>query len=183
MNSNKNIIAGVRNKTEFISALKSPVEIIFVLNFQNILNVEEIISLAHRAGKKAYIHFDFLDGVGKDKFGIRFLKSKGADGIISTKTNLIMIAKEEGLKTVQRFFIVDSKAIATACDAINASKPDMVEIMPGIMPEIITKFVNTVKPNIIAGGLISNAKQVKDGLAAGATAISTGLEELWYEYE
>ena len=40
MEKNYNIIAGVRNKNEFLAALKSPAEYIFVLNFQNILNVE-----------------------------------------------------------------------------------------------------------------------------------------------
>ena len=91
------------------------------------------------------------------------------------------MAKEEGLLTVQRFFIVDSKAILTAYDAINASNPDMVEIMPGLMPEIIKKFVEKVKPSIIAGGLISTREQIEQALKAGASAISTGKEELWYE--
>lgn len=180
MTKKYNIIAGVRNKNEFVSAIKSPADIIFVLNFQNILNIEEIISLAHKAGKRAFIHFDFLDGVGKDRYGLRYLKSKGADGIITTKTNLILNAKEEGLMTVQRFFIIDSKAIVTACDAINASCPDMVEIMPGLMPEVITKFVEKVRPRIIAGGLISTKEQIASAIEAGASAISTTKEELWY---
>ena len=175
-----NIIAGVRNKNEFISALKSPAEYIFILNFQNILNVEEIITLTHRAGKKAFIHFDFLDGVGKDRYGIRYLKNKGADGIITTKTNLIINAREEGLITVQRFFIIDTKAIQTAFDSINSSHPDMVEVMPGIMPEVITKFVDNVKPNVIAGGLISTKEHVVSAINAGASAVSTTKEELWY---
>ena len=154
--------------------------LVFLLNSQNILNIEDIISLAHRVRKKVFIHFDFLDGVGKDKYGIRYLKNKGADGIISTKTNLILLAKEEGLLTVQRFFIVDSKAIATAFDSISTSKPDMVEIMPGIMPEVITNFVNSVKPKVIAGGLISTKQQISQGLEAGAFAVSTGNSDLWY---
>jgi glycerol uptake operon antiterminator len=180
MTLNYNKIAGVRNKAEFLNALKSPVEVIFILNFQNILNIEEIILLTHKAGKKAFIHFDFLDGVGKDKYGIKYIKNKGADGIITTKTNLILMAKEEGLLTVQRFFIVDSKAIITACDSIASSKPDMVEIMPGIMPSIIEKFTKTIKPAVIAGGLISTKEQISEALKAGAKAISTGKEELWY---
>ncbi len=180
MTLNYDKIAGARTKSDFLKALNSPVEVIFLLNFQNILNIDEIISLTHKAGKKAFIHFDFLDGVGKDKFGIRFLKGKGADGIITTKTNLVLMAKDEGLLTVQRFFIVDSKAIVTACESISASKPDMVEIMPGIMPEIIEKFAHTVKPPIIAGVLISTKEQIKQAIKAGAKAISTGRDELWY---
>ena len=179
MEKKYNIIAGVRNKNEFLAALKSPAEYIFVLNFQNILNVEEIISLTHRVGKKAFIHFDFLDGVGKDRYGIRYLKNKGADGIITTKTNLIINAREEGLITVQRFFIIDTKAVQTAFDAINSSLPDMVEVMPGIMPEIIAKFVENVKSKVIAGGLIASKEHVEDALKAGATAVSTTKEELW----
>jgi glycerol uptake operon antiterminator len=141
---------------------------------------DEIITLTHRAGKKAFIHFDFLDGVGKDRYGIRYLKNKGADGIITTKTNLIINAREEGLISVQRFFIIDTKAIQTAFDSINSSHPDMVEVMPGIMPEVITKFVDNVKPNVIAGGLISTKEHVASAINAGASAVSTTKEELWY---
>ncbi|MBO7187276.1 MAG: glycerol-3-phosphate responsive antiterminator [Clostridia bacterium] len=178
---NNRLIAGVRTKTEFVSALNSPCEIIFLLNFQNILNIEEVLTLTHKAGKKAYIHFDFLDGVGKDKYGLKYIKSKGADGIITTKTNIVMMAKEEGLSTVQRFFIVDSKAIGTALDAIHSSNPDMVEIMPGIIPKVILGFAKKIKQPIIAGGLISTKEEIKSAINSGATAISTGKEELWYE--
>lgn len=49
----------------------------------------------------------------------------------------------------------------------------MVEIMPGIMPEIIERLKIEIKIPIIAGGLISDKKDIIAALSAGADAVST----------
>ena len=38
-----------------------------------------------------------------------------------------------GLFTIQRFFIVDSHSVDTAVESIRIGKPDVVEIMPGVI--------------------------------------------------
>lgn len=174
------LIAAVRDDEGFENALISPVNVIFLLEGANALNLKEYVDKAHASEKTIFLHFDMLDGVGKDKCGMQFVKLSGADGIISTKTNIIIYAKEEGLLTVQRFFIVDSKSVHTAFSAIVASNPDFVEVMPGVMPEMIAKFNLKKNNRIIAGGLITDKTQVVEALKAGAAAISTGKKELWY---
>lgn len=174
------IIAAVRTKDDLIFALNSPIEIIFLLN-SNILILKEIVEQVHSKHKKLFIHIDFTEGIGKDKFGLKFISSLGIDGIISTRTNIIKNAKNYGLETVQRFFIVDSHSIDTAVEAIMSSKPDMVEIMPGIIQKIILNFKTKVKMPIIAGGLIETKSDIIDALKTGASAISTGKKELWLE--
>jgi hypothetical protein len=42
----------------------------------------------------------------------------GVDGIISTRTNIIKFARQEGLTTVQRFFIVDSHSVDTTVELV-----------------------------------------------------------------
>ena len=64
---------------------------------------------------------------------------------------------------------------------VSLANPDMVEIMPGIMPEIIEKIKSELKLPLIAGGLISEKKDVIAALAAGADAVSTTKIGLWKE--
>ena len=98
------VAAAVRTEEDFSAALKSEVDVIFLL-YSSIMTVEAQIDRAHKAGKKALIHMDFAEGIGKDRAGLHFIKLKGADGILTTKTNMIRPAKDIGLVTVQRFFI------------------------------------------------------------------------------
>ena len=91
-------------------ALASPVEVLFLLK-TSVLNVGDRVAEAHRAGKRVFVHIDLADGVGKDKAGVEFLSRCSADGIISTRSQLIRHAKEIGLLTVQRFFALDSPSV------------------------------------------------------------------------
>jgi len=174
------IIAAPRTDEAFYKALKSPVEIIIILN-GNIETVEEYITKAHTSGKKILIHIDLCAGLGKDSYALSHLKKIGADGIASTKSQLIKSAKELGLITLQRFFIVDSQSLLTAYENIRQTKPDMIEIMPGIMPEIIREIKTKIALPVIAGGLISKREDIIEALSSGASGISTGKENLWYE--
>lgn len=151
-----------------------------ILFCSSILTLKSMIDAAHSAQKLLFVHADFAEGVGNDKEGIGYIKSLGADGIISTRTALIRFAKEWKMGTVQRFFIVDSHSIATAVDTIKTSRPDMIEIMPGVLPKIIEQFCQNVQMPVIAGGLVETKKEVMDALDSGASAISTGCKALWH---
>lgn len=83
--------------------------------------------------------------------------------------------------TVQRFFILDSRSVSTAFESIKTSKPDMIEIMPGLMTRQITYFADSTDIPVIAGGLIETKDDVISALSAGASAISTSRSELWFE--
>lgn len=171
------IIAAVREKY-FDEATESPANVIFLLG-GNILNIKEKIESAHKKGKLLFIHIDLAEGIGKDKIGIEFLAKMGIDGIISTRTNLIRNAKDNGLYTVQRFFALDSQGVDSVSDMLNLSSPDIAEIMPGVIGKIIEKFSGGNIP-VIAGGLIETKSEVTAALNLGAFAVSTGKKELWY---
>lgn len=174
------VIAAVRTHEDFIKAISSPVSLIFLLH-SSILTINDYTHNAHKNNKLIFVHIDFAEGIGKDKSGIEFMSNCGIDGIITTRANLIKIARDCGLSTVQRFFIVDSQSIGTAVETIKLSKPHMVEIMPGILPKIISDFHNKVKMPIIAGGLIESKSDIISALNAGAFAVSTAKKELWLE--
>ena len=125
------------------------------------------------------MHIDLAEGIGKDEYGIRFVSDLGADGIISTRTNMIKLAKKLGMYTVQRFFIVDSHSVDTTVESAKASKADMIEIMPGTVSKVIRNLKKVLDMPIVAGGLIESWDEINEAIACGATAISVGKKELW----
>ncbi len=172
------IIAAVRDNEEFEKVFDTRVEIVFDLN-ADLFDLKEKSEKIHKNGRKLFIHFDLATGIGKDKSGILYAKKSGVDGIISTRQNIIKLAREAGLFTVQRFFIVDSQSLNTAVETVKFSKPDMVEIMPGIIPKAIKDIKNTIEIPVIAGGLIETKEEIDAIIKSGASAISTGKKELW----
>ena len=172
------VIAAVRNMEDFEMALASNAGKIFFLQ-PSISNLQYCALKAHKHEKELYIHIDMTRGRGKDRLGIEYAKSLDIDGIISTKASLIKAAKECGLKTVQRFFIVDSQSMDTAVENLKSSKADMAEIMPGVCTKAISKLKGRIDTPIIAGGLISETDEIADCMKAGACAVSTGEQKLW----
>ena len=180
MKSIGKIIAAVQTDEDFEIALKSNVKTIFCLSV-DIMELKYLVQKAHKHEKKLFIHLDLTTGLGKDKSGIEFAKLAGIDGILSTRTNLIKAARECGLDTVQRFFIVDSHSIDTTLESLKASKSDMIEVMPGVAPKIIKRLKSRTDVTIIAGGLIDEMDEVKIAIESGACAISTSDKNLWNE--
>ena len=172
------IIAAVRNRDCLEKAIGSDVQTIFLLS-SNIIDIESTAELVHSHGKLLFIHMDFVDGLSKDAAGVRYLSTKGIDGIISTRSNIIAAAHDAGIYCVQRFFMVDSRSVDTALDTLKQSKADMIEIMPALAYKSITRIKNNIQIPIIAGGLIESRDEVYKALGAGASMISTGNGELW----
>lgn len=172
------IIAAVRNERDMDKALQSGVQIIFYLS-PDILTLDEIVSKVHGVGKKIFLHMDLAEGIGKDRTGMEYVKRRGVDGVISTRVSMIKAAREVGLFTVQRFFIVDSQSVNTTLEGIRSAKPDMIEIMPGIVTKVIADLKAKLDIPIIAGGMIESRLEARDAMQSGARAVSTSNRELW----
>ena len=161
------------------SAVCSDTEVLFHLG-ADIITVSDDITAAKQNGKSVFIHIDLADGIGRDKVGIEWLKRLGADGIVSTRTQLIRAAHDSGMLAVQRFFMLDSKGMHSVAETIENTQPDLIEIMPGVIPKVLKLFSRQEIP-VIAGGLIETKQEVTAALSAGAVAVSTGKRELWNE--
>ncbi|MEA4825121.1 MAG: glycerol-3-phosphate responsive antiterminator, partial [Clostridium sp.] len=132
------------------------------------------------SGKSIYIHIDLMEGLARDAFAIKHISEKvKPDGIITTKSSMIKIAKEMGIFTIQRLFMIDNLSLNSGINSIHSIRPDAVEIMPGIMPKITKKISSEVRVPVIAGGLIIDKEDVIESLKAGAMGISTSKEEIW----
>ncbi|AOR22495.1 glycerol-3-phosphate responsive antiterminator [Clostridium taeniosporum] len=173
------IIASVKNEEELELALKSSVQIIFVL-FGSIMNIKKISNLIEEKGKVGIIHLDLVDGfVSTKEIVLSYLKKNTSfKGIISTKPHILKIAKNYGLLAIQRLFIFDTLSFTNSKKHL-ISGADAIEILPGILPKVIEDMSkNTLKP-IITGGLIENKQEIILALKSGATCVSTTKQQLW----
>ncbi len=171
-------ICATRSNEEFLCALKTSSAIIFDLN-PDIMNIKAKVKKVDESGKLLFVHIDLAKGIGKDESGIGYLKKIGVDGIISTKSSIIKAAREHGLYTVQRFFMVDSRSVISTAEAFKSSQPDMIEVMPGTVVKVIKKIHELTDIPIIAGGLIESSDEVSAALQSGAIAVSTGNMSVW----
>lgn len=173
------IIAAVNDLEKLDMALESPCEIIFILT-GNIFNLKEISNRVRNKSKGLYIYVDSIDGFSKDTWGLEYIiKNIYPDGIITEKDTLIKLAKDMGVFTIQRLVISDSKSLEYAINTIKRTRPNVVDILPGIMPQIIKTITDTKLP-VIASGLITEKDDLKSSLSAGAIAISTSNKSTWY---
>ena len=62
--------------------------------------------------------------------------------------------------TILRLFAIDSMAFDNIKKQYEAVLPDIVEILPGIMPRIIKKITHLVPSPVIAGGMIVEKSDV-----------------------
>lgn len=176
---NHPVIAALHNSNDAKDAIESNSKVVFILSGR-IIDIEENVRVLKAKGKSVFVHIDLLEGLGKDIYGIEYLKKKiKPHGLVSTRGALIKHAKDMGLVTVQRLFLLDSRAIDSGTGMIKACEPDFVEVMPGIIPRAIEEFKKRVKQPIIAGGMITDKNDVIMAIKAGALAVSTSRKELW----
>ena len=123
----------------------------------------------------------FSNGLSSKEVAVDFLqKYTNADGIITTKPTLIKRAKELGLFTILRLFLIDSMAYENIDRQVKSSRPDLIEILPALMPKVIAKVCQSTSTPVIAGGLVSEKEDILALLDAGATSISSTNEKIWF---
>ena len=187
---NQNFLDAVE-ENPVIAAIKSPedlkeccgipeIRIVFIL-YGDICSLGEIVKAVKDAGKIAMVHVDLISGLSGKEIAVDFLhRNTRADGIISTKLPLIRRAKELGMATVFRFFVIDSMAFDNIKKQYDAALPDFVAILPGIMPKIITRVTKMVSAPVIAGGLIGEKADIYAAIEAGAISISSTNQSTWF---
>lgn len=173
------IIASVTKDEQIKEAANSKIKRINILS-GNIIDLMEIIQRLHDADKEVYVHFEMVRGLGRDALAVQYLADVfKADGIISTKSNIIAAARTAKLKTIQRIFAIDTNALETAGKMIASSGANEVELMPGLMPRIIKEMKVKFRKPLIVGGLIKYKQEITDALDAGADYVSVGDPDFW----
>jgi len=168
------VIAAFRKPEDIHIEGLSSVGVLFILG-GDIFTLPPIIEQAETFKKLVFVDIDLIKGVGKDAAGIRYLaRVSRVHGVITTKSNLINSAQKEGLLSIQRIFGLDSDSLAGGLNVIEKSKPDAIEVLPGlILPKIMNRIRSRSSVPIIAGGLITTPQEVQEILSSGAIGIST----------
>jgi glycerol uptake operon antiterminator len=174
------IIPACRSDQQLQDALSSDdVNTIFILE-STIYDFKEKIEAIKSAGKYAFIHFDLINGLSQDNRALEYLvDTSHPQGIITTRKNLITTGKKLGLYTIQRMFLIDTTSITSAINMAKNTKPDAIEILPGIAPKVIRAIKSKIDTPIITGGLITNAIEITNALKAGAVGVSVSKKSLW----
>ena len=160
------IIAAVRDDEGLAQCLRTDIQTVFVL-YGDICNISEIVRQIKDAGKIAIVHADLISGLAAKEISVDFLRrSTQADGVISTRANMIQRAKELNMIAILRVFLIDSMALDSALSAKNL-KPDAIDILPGLMPSMLRKVRQLTGLPILTGGLITEKKEVMQALEAG----------------
>lgn len=175
----RKLIPAVRKEEDLKAACQSEWPVIFLL-IGDLLTVQDYVVQALNAGKKVFLHVDFIMGLGGDPIVMKYIAEKvRPTGIISTKSHFVKHAKKNGLMAIQRIFLIDTSALEHGIENVRQSGPDAVEIMPGLIPRVIRELRKNVSLPIIAGGLIRDHSEIKLALEAGASAVSMGSRKLW----
>ncbi len=173
------VIAAVKNFESLEKALACESRIIFIL-FGDICNISDIAAKVKGAGKLAVVHIDLITGLASKEIAVDFIhQCTDADGIISAKPALVKYATKLSLFTVLRFFVIDSLALSNIEKQLQSVKPDVVEVLPLLMPRILTRICSISHVPVISGGLISEKEDVDTMLSAGASCISSTSENIW----
>lgn len=173
------ILPAARNLKEIEEMIDSDYMYIVLLN-SHIGQLKSLVQLAKSKGKKLLLHADLVQGLRNDEYAAQFLcQDIKPAGLISTRKNVILTAKKNKLISIQRLFLLDSIALESSYKLLETTKPDFIEVLPGVMPHIIKEVFEKTGIPIVAGGLIRDRHEVEDALKAGASAVTTSRKELW----
>ena len=101
-----------------------------------------------------------------------------------------LFAASSGIDKAQRAMAASASAGATImltggstsgmiAMLLSAAGPDMVEVLPALVPKAITRLSRELKRPVIAGGMATEPMEVVQALQAGALAVSTSERALW----
>ena len=177
------VIAAVKSDAGLQAAVEmEEIQVIFVL-YGDVCTIPEILERIKAAGKKAMVHIDLIAGLSAKEISVEFIaRQTRADGIITTKPALVRRAKELGIFAVLRFFVIDSLALKNIENLemqCGTSRPDFIEVLPGVMPKVLGRIAKVSRIPMIAGGLITQKEDVIAALSAGAIAVSSTNQDVW----
>ncbi len=173
------IIAAVKEEADLPLCLSTDCAVVFIL-CGTVTTIGEIVARVKEKGRVAFVHLDLVRGLSADEASVEFLAGQTeVDGIISTKHSLLKRAKQLGLMTIQRFFLLDSMALENVKKQSASPDLDFIEILPALMPKVIAKLAGQVRMPLIAGGLIEEKEDITAALAAGAVAVSSTKAGVW----
>ncbi|MFX3624149.1 MAG: glycerol-3-phosphate responsive antiterminator [Ectobacillus sp.] len=177
------ILPAVRQLKDLEKLLHSSYQYIVLLDI-HVAQLKSVVALAKKHNKHIFLHVDLIHGLQSDVYATEYICQEFKPfGLVSTKANVIIKAKQKGVAAIQRVFLIDSSGLEKSYALLEKTKPDYIEVLPGALTEIIAEVKEQTGIPILAGGFIRTVEDVEKALKAGATAITTSNRELWKYYE
>ncbi|WP_088103278.1 glycerol-3-phosphate responsive antiterminator [Halalkalibacter urbisdiaboli] len=175
-----------------IAAVKKPKQLELAVKYKdrlsgvfiltgNINLIKKYVELLRKEGLPTFVHIEKIKGLSNDKDGLDYIESfVKPTGIVTTKPSLIAAAKKRKLLTVQRIFMIDTEIIENLPELLEKNRPDIIEIMPARIPEIIQEIKEyTDNIPLITGGLLTEKQHAIKAIEHGAVAVSTSNVQVW----
>lgn len=174
------VIAAVKDEAGLRRCLSCESRIVFIL-YGDICNISSIVDKIKEAGKLAMVHIDLISGLAAREIAVDFIKQyTKADGVISTRPALIRRARDLGLMGILRLFVIDSMAYENLEKQAKLARPDVIEVLPALLPKVVSRICRISQTPVIAGGLVSEKEDIISLLAAGVVSVSTTNQNLWF---
>jgi glycerol uptake operon antiterminator len=177
------VLPAIRKIEDVEKMMSSNYEYLLILD-THVSRLKPIFRMFEANHKKLILHMDLVHGLKSDEYSTEYICQEFKPyGLISTKGSVIQKARQKGVTSIQRMFLLDSSSIEKSLSLIERSNPDYIEVLPGIMPKVIKEIHSRTKKEVFAGGLIDTVEEVELAYKAGATTITTSNKELWKYYE
>lgn len=144
-------------------------------------NLPDMATRIADAGKTAIVNLDLVQGLSRDATAVAYLAHHGVMGIISTHPEPLRAARNMGLYSIERTFLLDSAAVQAALRSIDRVQQDAVEVLPAVVAPHLIKQLQSTRPDlpVIAGGLINTFREIEDLVAQGVISVSVSNTDLW----
>lgn len=173
------VVASVKNSEDVAAVLRSECRVVFLL-YGTLLDLPELVQTLKDADRTVLVNVDLLDGFAAKDVTVRYIAQQTvADGVLSSKASLVRTARECGLLSVHRFFLIDSISYHNLVPQLRSSQAEGVEILPGCVPRVISWVVDDIDVPLIAGGLVCDREDVYAALKAGAGAVASSNHDVW----
>ena len=182
MFNGQRILPAVNNMKDFECVMKEEEGHYFVVLDVHLSLLAKMKKLSKEAGKKMLLHADLVQGLKSDRYAAEFIcQTIRPAGVISTRANMLKTAKKNNILAIQRIFLLDTMALKTSYQQVEEVKPNILEVLPGVIPDYIKKVRDETGIEVIAGGLITTVEDIQTALDAGAQAVTTSRTDLWQQ--
>jgi glycerol uptake operon antiterminator len=178
--SEKPVIAALCKESDLDDLCLSNVKVAFIL-CGSMATLPEIVRRIRQARILPFVYIDFIGGLSTKDGAVDFVKYyTEAAGIVTTKSNQIKRAHALELLAVQRFFVFDAISLNNIKNQVSVSVADACEVLPGVIPTVISTISAASKMPLIVGGFVNTQQDLDNAREHGACAITTSVPDMWF---
>jgi glycerol uptake operon antiterminator len=150
-----------------------------MLNSIELACLAELVAQAREAGLLCLVHAEMIAGLANDAAAVGYLKSIGADGVMTTRTQTVAATQSLGLIAVQRVFVTDHVAVERSLTTVEHTRPDLVELSPALALGALDAGTRKRFSPLLANGLVTQPSEVEWLRELGAVGVTTSRATLW----